>query len=213
MICEGERFSKMQVDSNNYFPKSGVLRIDDISINTDRDELRNILKLISDKYPKMEILLAVSALVFNMNKLSSGNDSQSNQRVFPKILNAFSDHRVFYKVEEIGIPDWLPSFSAEFNCKIASHGLIHVDHRLLDASAQELSILTSASILDTNIFVPPFNKYNPATELICSDNQIKLVKWEDGWIHLAYNGFTDAENKYYLHLHDFNSEQLAGIFS
>jgi hypothetical protein len=203
----------MQVDSNSYFPKSGVLRIDDISINTDRDELRNLLKLISDKYPKMEILLAVSALVFNMNKLSSGNDSQSNQRVFPKILNAFSDHRVFYKVEEIGIPDWLPIFSAEFNCKIASHGLIHVDHRLLDASAQELSILTSASILDTNIFVPPFNKYNPVTELICSDNQIKLVKWEDGWIHLAYNGFIDAENKYYLHLHDFTSEQLAGIFS
>ena len=187
-----------------------VIRVDDISINLEFPRLREFLNTLKTKIPDVQILLSVTPAVFNMRDRTS-DKTGIPERVFPSILNAYSDHRVFYRVEKIGIPDWLNDIKVEFDCVVASHGLIHVDHRLLEKPAQELSILSSLSLLKSNIFVPPFNKYNKITEEICLEHNIELIKWEDGWKHLAYQDFSNDGGKYYLHLHDFPNDSWRSI--
>ena len=196
---------------DNFLESSAtVLRIDDISINISQDRLDHLLRSARDKFADLTILLAVSPAVFDMKKRDE--EGGALERIFPSILNAFSDQRVFYQVEKIGIPEWLYDMSEKYNARLASHGLIHVDHRLLDFSAQELSILMSTSILSSKIFVPPFNKYNKNTIEICHENKIDLIKWEDGWRHLSYQKFKDDGAKYYMHLHDFPGNKIASLF-
>ena len=197
----------------SFFPEGTVLRIDDISLNIDYRQISDLLSLVSQNYPAVKILLAVSPMVFEIDVKDPVDSDQIAQRVFPKILNAYSDYRVYYNVDKIGVPEWLSNLVLKFQCDVASHGLIHVDHRLLDFGAQEISILTSASLVKSNIFVPPFNKFNTDTETICKNNGLQLVRWEDGWNHLGYNKFSDNGGKYYLHLHDFSRTSLEKIFS
>jgi hypothetical protein len=184
-----------------------IIRIDDISVNLDPDRLEKFLALIRAANQDLTILLAVSPAVFDMPKRDTGNGAIA-ERVFPSILNAHSDHKVFYKIEKIGIPFWLDEMVEKYDCVLASHGLIHVDHRLLPMGAQEMSIVTSLSLIKSNIFVPPFNKYNKDTELVCEENEIDLIKWEDGWNHLGYQPFANDGRNYYVHLHDYPGEKL-----
>ena len=186
-----------------------LLRIDDISINLNGDRLESLLTRFKNKYPMSQLLLAVSPAVFDMSKQEKIGVSE---RIFPSILNAHSDHRVFYEIEKIGIPDWIPNLQKKFDATLASHGLIHVDHRLLDYSAQEMSILTSVSLIRSKIFVPPFNKYNLDTRKICEEHHIDLVKWEDNWQHLSFQEFNDDGRNYYMHLHDFPGDKIDSLF-
>lgn len=194
------------------FDSSTIIRIDDISVNLDEQRLRRFLSQIKKTFPKVKILLAVSPAVFDMPSRDSGKGDIA-ERVFPSILNAHSDHKVFYQIERIGIPNWLSDITTEFDCLLASHGLIHVDHRLLPIDAQEMSIVTSLSLIKANIFVPPFNKYNKDTESVCSDNNVDLIKWEDGWNHLGYQPFSDDGRNYYVHLHDYPGEKLFAVIA
>ncbi len=91
---------------------------------------------------------------------------------------------------------------------IASHGLIHVDHRLMGREAQELSIVASCSLVGAKIFVPPFNKWNRDTASVCDEHGIELVKFEDGWRHVRFNAFDPSHDKYYLHTHDTTATWL-----
>jgi hypothetical protein len=186
-----------------------VLRIDDISMNISHNRLDKFLERVRNKYSDLEFLLAVSPAVFTM---PTNDESDSSERIFPSILNAYSDHRIFYQVEKIGIPNWIHETAQKYNARLASHGLIHVDHRLLDHSAQEMSIITSTSLIGSKIFVPPFNKYNNETFEICLENKIELIKWEDGWKHLSYQDFSNDGSKYYMHLHDFPGDRLDSLF-
>jgi hypothetical protein len=195
---------------DTYFPEGTVLRVDDVSVNLDPQRLHKFLQVAKSKYPLIQILLAVSPMVFNMPKWEPKNQDKY-ERVFPAILNAKSDHRVYFEIEKIGIPDWLEGIVSEFDCTLATHGLIHVDHRLLSRDLQEMSIITSASLANTKIFVPPFNKYNSDTVSICKEQNIKLVRWEDGWTHLGFHSFQDNGNKYYVHLHDHPGEKLISL--
>lgn len=197
--------------NNSYFPGKTVIRIDDISINSNKENLHKLLEIIRNHYQNVIILLAVSPMVFDMQKYNT-DSSEITERVFPKILNAYSDFRVYYDVEKLGIPDWLDEIVNKYECELATHGLIHVDHRFLNKDLQEFSIRISASLLSSKIFVPPFNKYNLDTINVCAENRIQLVKWEDGWKHLAYNKFNDDNKKYYVHTHDFSYEKLFEIF-
>ena len=178
-------------------------------MNISQNRLDELLERVRMKYPDLEFLLAVSPAVFEM---TTSDDSDISERIFPSILNAYSDHRVFYQVEKIGIPNWIYEIAQKYNARLASHGLIHVDHRLLDYSAQEMSIITSTSLIGSKIFVPPFNKYNNETSEICSENNIELIKWEDGWKHLSYQDFSNDGSRYYMHLHDFPGDKLANLF-
>jgi len=190
----------------NWWPEGSVVRIDDISIQTDPIRLSKFLGTLKSQYPKTQILLAVSVGVVGVPEISD------SERVFPPILNAMSDHRNYFKLSRLGIPDWLPEMIKEFDCLIGSHGLVHVDHRLLNIEAQTLSILTSTSALGTNVFVPPFNKYNKSTIEICEEHALSLVIWENGWQHLGYQEFKSDGGKYYFHMHDFDDVKLNNIF-
>lgn len=169
-----------------------IFRIDDVSPNTNGNLLHGWTRLIRERFPCAGIIYGISVFAHDM----SGEPGISAERVFPKILNAHSDHRLFYEVKKFGI------HQAEKDVIIASHGLIHVDHRLLTRECQEMSILISCSLLGAKIFIPPFNKWNRHTEEICQEFGIQLIKFEDGWKHLKYNALSNS-GKFYLHTHDF----------
>ena len=177
-----------------------IFRFDDICINGDTDLANDITDQILKKYPRSEIIYAVSPMVHDM---SSEKDGVSKQRIFPKILNAYSDPKVFYNVDLCGVPT-----NMHPKAKLAAHGLVHVDHRLLDKSAQEMSILVSASLVKGKIFITPFNKWNKHTEDICKDNAIELVKFEDGWKCAEYNKFNEAQSLWYLHHREFTKNSF-----
>lgn len=127
-----------------------------------------------------------------------------NGRVFRKQLSAQSSLLPFYySMNQTFIPKSIEGVI------LASHGLVHCDHRLLNYQAQELSILTSCGLVRTNYFVPPFNKWNEDTEAICREHGIKLQKFEDGWRSCEHEVFDEYSRiGYYLHPHCFNLKAL-----
>jgi hypothetical protein len=134
---------------------------------------------------------------------------ENNERMNEGILNIYSDHKVFYKGTELGMPDL--DKLVNNGVELASHGFIHVDHRLLSYELQEWNIIQSCAIIGTNKFVPPRHKWNHDTELVCVRNDIRLIKVENHWRHLKYHK-VDTSNGlegYYFHTFDFdNSQQL-----
>ena len=177
-----------------------VFRFDDICLNGDTVLANKITDHILSKVPHAKIIYAISPLVHDM---SLEKDRVTKQRIFPKILNAYSDPKVFYNVDLCGIPTNLHP-----RADLAAHGLVHVDHRLLDKSAQEMSILVSASLVKAKIFIPPFNKWNKDTEKICRDNAIELIKFEDGWKCAEYNKFDNTQSLWYLHHREFTEKSF-----
>jgi hypothetical protein len=149
------------------------------------------------------VLYCISPLVHNM----IGENKKNSQRIYPKIMNAYSDYRDFFKVDMAGTPE-IPDFAVR-----ASHGLIHVDHRLLDEHAQEMSVIVSCSIAKSKIFVPPFNKWNKLTEKICFENGIELVKFEDGWKCIEYNSFDPDQKLWYIHHRELSVENFKAWFN
>ncbi len=90
--------------------------------------------------------------------------------------------------------------------KVASHGMYHLDHSKLSKDAQEMSIIGSCSFLKTNVFVPPFNKFNQDTLDICFDNHITIKT--DEWKSLEFNDFDSSHRLWYFHSWRFTTNQL-----
>jgi len=194
------------LQKNEFWPSQPCIRIDDISTKTNPERLESFLERFSMRFQNFQILLSVSIGTI------LDEEEPTSERVFPPLLNAMSDYRVYFNLTELGLPNWLPEIVRKFNCKVGSHGLFHVDHRLLSREAQEISILSSCSVLRTKIFVPPFNKYNQETMDVIQNSQLQLVIWESGWKHLAYQKLDQKGGNYYFHMHDFTDEQLQSIF-
>lgn len=169
-----------------------TFRFDDVCINSDLEHIYKITDLILEKYPDADIIYAISPLVHN----------ECGQRVFPKVMNALSDFRKFYMPDECGIP------GLRSDVIRATHGLIHVDHRLLSREAQEMSIMVSASLTKSVVFVPPFNKWNKDTQEICNENRIELIRFEDGWRCMEYEPYNKYTSKWYLHAHEMTIKQV-----
>lgn len=182
-----------------FFTGHKTFRFDDVSINTDWRELSNICSYLSVQ-KGYKLILGVSPLVFKSN----------DGRVFPKILNAYSDHTEYYKVNGIGIEYELINSLKNHGCdiKLAGHGLVHCDHRLMDYEAQELSIVSSCSLVGASIFIPPFNKWNKHTEKACDKHNIDLVKFEDGWLSMEYNNYDPNHSLWYLHSREWTLETV-----
>lgn len=181
-----------------------IFRFDDVCVNADMKLINNMTDFLFERFPDCKILWGISPLV---NDMSEELNDISKQRIFPKIYNAFSDHRKFYNVDIAGLP------KLHDRAIMASHGLVHVDHRLLDKSAQEMSILISSSLVNANVFIPPFNKWNKLTEEVCNENGIELIKFEDGWLCMEYNSYDDSHNKWYLHAREFTLENFKKWFN
>jgi hypothetical protein len=178
-----------------------TIRFDDVCTNCDMESLNQMGTFAASL--GANILYCISPLLHDMSKFQ-GKDKQ---RIYPKIMNAYSDYRDFYKVDIASIPE-IPIFATR-----ASHGLIHVDHRLLDKSSQEMSILVSCSIAKSKIFVPPFNKWNKMTEQVCYENEIELIKFEDGWKCIEYNSFESDCKLWYIHHREMNVDNFKKWFA
>lgn len=180
-----------------------TFRFDDVCINSDMKLHNQMTEYLLDTFPKCEIIWAISPIVHDSEKES--------QRVFPKEWNALSLIKTHYALNKMGLPQ------IHENVKIASHGLIHIDHRLLNYEAQELSIVLSCNLTGAKIFVPPFNKYNQNTELICLGNQIELIKYQEyhlgcptkiTWKSMEYNKWNSNEHLWYLHAREWTMESF-----
>jgi hypothetical protein len=179
-----------------------TFRFDDICINTDMEMVKKMTDFLFKNFSPCKVIYGISPLV---NKINS-TDNIVRQRVFPGILNAMSDYREFYKVELAGIPD------IDSRVVKAGHGLIHVDHRLLSKEAQELSIIASCSLAGATMFIPPFNKWNVDTDLICINQGIELIKFEDGWLSMEHNDYVHHHELWYLHSREWTYENFVAWF-
>lgn len=195
-----------------------TFRFDDISVNTDPKKLAKMIAFLREKFhpANRRIMLVVSPAVHDMRVCE---DPLARERTFPAHFHTQSDFRIFYKVERIGIPEWLSGYrqltgtTTENNdISFAGHGMVHVDHRLMSRTAQELSIVMSCALLRSSYFVPPFHKWNEKTERVCRDHQIGLVKHDPTWRHLVYKPFDARNENWYFHTHDFSYEDFCARF-
>lgn len=185
-----------------------IFRFDDVCVNSDMELHNQLTDYLFEKFPKCEIIWAVSPLVHSSEK--------ETQRVFPKEWNALSAFQNHYFLDKMGIPAIHPKV------RVATHGLCHVDHRLLSIEAQEMSIAISASLVGAKIFVPPFNKWNKDTEKACG--YMKLIKYEHGWRSMEHNKYTSKQwrcgengksyldQQWYLHAREWTIESFKAWF-
>lgn len=177
-------------------PGQYIFRFDDVAVVANIDHIGKIMRLIEQEFESVQFILAVSPIC--------ESDDTTGERIYPKIFNAYSDPAKFFTGNKIGIPDLsiLPHHST------AGHGLVHVDHRLLSKDAQELSIVTSCALVKADTFVPPFNKYNDDTDVICQKHGIYLVKFEQGWKCMEYEMFNPEITLWYLHAREMSMEKI-----
>lgn len=175
-----------------------IIRIDDISANTNFIELRKQVGLIHDK--GFQIIAGVTLFA---------KDSDDGA-VYPG--NPFKDrpNTYFWSVDKyINMQD-------VYDCgigvdEIASHGLFHADHSRLDRDAQEESILTSCNLLKTYRFIAPFNRTNIETIDILDKNGIGLVNG-DRWKSLETDVFDEAHEFWYYHPWRLRTSELHNKF-
>lgn len=159
-----------------------VFRNDDVSFNTDKKKLANIYGIIHNLFPNAEIWSCITIFSQNNFKGSVYQDTPFKNR----------EINWFYKNADVVMSDYRHPLY-----KIASHGLYHIDHSKVSRDTQEMSIIGSCSYLKTDIFVPPFNRFNQDTIDICFDNSIKFNK--DGWKSLEHNVFDSRHKFWYFH--------------
>lgn len=178
-------------------------RFDDVSSNTDMGNLNELSQYIHQKFPKAEIQYAVSPLVFNIKT----GDIIERQRVFPKIFGAHSDHRIYFAVDGLGIPMNIPDY-----VEVISHGLFHVDSRLLTKEQQEMNIIAGCSLVKSKVFAPPFSKYNNDTISICKEHGIELQRFSDGWLCGEHETWKSFIENWYFHPRLWSIKKLKVFF-
>lgn len=184
-----------------------TFRFDDVCANSDMELHNQLTDFILERFHRqVDVIWAVSPLVFDTQIMFDHKTPKNNQRPFPEFWKPLSDHRTFYQVNRMGDPH------IRLDVKRATHGLVHVDHRLLGKEAQEMSILVSANLTNSKIFVPPFNKYNQHTIDICEEQDIELVRFEDGWKSMEYNKWESTHQNWYLHAREWTLESFKKWF-
>jgi len=176
-----------------------IVRMDDVSINTDMDNCNGLAETFRSLFPGCEIIYAISPMVFDIKS----DDPVEAQRVFPKILGAVSDIKEFFKVDKIGMPENIPDY-----VKKSNHGILHCDHRILSKGQQEISILAGCSLTRSKIFTPPFSKYNEDTINICYEHSIDLHRFSNGWRCVEHEPWDKAVSLWYIHPRLWTVEKL-----
>jgi len=180
-----------------------ILRDDDVSANTNKTALLEMYAIFRRRFSDTEFWYATSPLSKKITETFAPNS------VYPDPPFKHRERSFFYDVDNLGsIVTNLDGqvavyFSGRYlkldNSKVVSHGLLHMDHSQLDRDAQEMSIITSCRLLDTDTFVPPFNKFNGTTKEICDDHGIQLIEYEGGWKSLEFNDFNPDHKLWYYH--------------
>jgi len=173
-----------------------IFRNDDISPNTDFDQVHEIYSLIKSKVPDCQIWSCVN--LFSMYSMDGA--------LYPDLPLSPKPMSYFYNVDQV----WNRSIDGLE--KIVSHGILHNDHTKFGRDAKELSILTSCKFLKTNIFVPPFSRYDADMDTICKNNDIHMSKREDGWKSLESEPFNSKHNLWFFHSWRFTPETFKEVF-
>lgn len=155
-----------------------IFRNDDVNPNSNIEDIKKIYALIKQYVPDAKIYSAI-----NIFAKTSDNGSAYQQIVHNEID--------FKDVDKMFDFSQLP-----FLENIISHGVWHLDHKHTDPEVQLYSIVSSCRLLNTNIFIPPFWRWNATTQQICRKNNIKL--WvNEPWVNLDDQPF-DPSHKFYL---------------
>lgn len=192
-----------------------TFRFDDVCINTDPVTFVELVNVIRFHVPHAHFLFAISPIVFSPEQLAT-QGTRDPQRVHPRVLTAQSSLTAYFRGNTLGLPHPMITALAGWpNVRTAGHGIVHVDHRLLSEETQELSIVTSCSIAQSKVFVPPYNKWNESTRRVCERHDIELIKFESGWQHVLYNQFDSLSptGLYYLHPYDISADALSDWFN
>lgn len=166
-----------------------IIRFDDVCSRTNEDKLK---ELMSECSKHGEIWLSVNLF----------SKKSSEESVYPDVPFKDKEPRYFYDVDEFYKFLPMTHLAGVRICddyRVVSHGLIHCDHTRISRDAQEMSIVTSCNALGTNIFIPPFNRWNQDTEDICLENGISILKLSDGWKSMELNDFDPSHDLWYLH--------------
>lgn len=176
--------------------KKLIIRNDDVNPNTQQGDLADIYSTIHSIFPNVEIWSAVTVF----------SDFNTKGSVYADVPFKNKDINWFYKNVSAAVINYhLPTY-----LKIVSHGLFHIDHSATSRGTQEMSILGSCAYLNTNIFVPPFNRYNQDTIDICFDNDIEIRI--DGWLSMEHNPFDITHRMWYMHSWKWKPDQLKAYF-
>lgn len=189
-----------------------IFRFDDISPNTNLIKLSHMTEFLIKNNLFDEIWYCISLFAHDpeiqYHKSEPQKTDLEKERVFPNIFKAFNDYKNFFLVDKFFNEFINLKKQIHKKVKLVSHGLFHIDHRLLTKEVQEVSIMVSCNFVNSFIFVPPFNKFDGNTENICDEQGIKLIKWEDDWLHLKHNKYDKSHEKYYVHTFDLNEKEF-----
>lgn len=159
---------------------------------------------LSDSYAVIRDLIPSSEIWSGVTLFSEKNSFGS---IYEDIPFKDKNNDWFYKANQfIGDLNKVPL------SRICSHGLYHADHSRLNYDAQQMSILGSCKYLNSNIFIPPFNRYNEHTEFICDEYDIKLIR-KEGWKSLEFESFDPEHKLWYWHSWRISASQLKRMLS
>lgn len=174
-----------------------IFRHDDVSPSTDFIKLRKMHDFLRSEFPGCEIWNCI-------NMLGRLNIAGS---VYPDLPLKHRTKEYFYDIDAFIKDGYIFDLRQREGEKIASHGLLHMDHSQLEVETQKLSILSSCKYLKTDIFVPPFNKFSRETQYICDRYNIRMAKPLDGWKSLETSVFDNNHGLWFFHGWRYNNAQ------
>jgi hypothetical protein len=164
-----------------------IFRNDDVNPNTPIDEVREIYDIIKEYFPDSEIYSCV-------NIFAKTSDNKSAYPVIPMKEINFQDVDKIFNFNHLGKLE-----------NIVSHGLFHLDHKTASRDLQEFSIISSCKLLNTDVFIPPFWRWNQETAALCKEHNIKLWVDED-WVNIERLPVDKTHTHYLFHSWRFTPE-------
>lgn len=180
-----------------------TFRIDDVSPNTDLDDLEIQIKMLSKV--SNHIILGVNLF----------GRSATNGAVYPDIPLRGHDRLYFYNIDRIFNFAALHKLRLLPHVEIVSHGLVHNIHSQMSRDQIEASILMSCSLLNAKAFIPPFNEISAEVVSVCERNDIRLIMNESDrqWRSIESEPFDPSTKFWYYHPWRINSDRLKEILS
>lgn len=169
-----------------------IFRNDDINPSTDFNNVKKQYNVIRELVPDVEIWQGVTLFGKENKKGSVYADTPFKD----KPTDWFFDIDNYYSHKSCNLSD-----------KQCSHGLFHADHTRMSRDAQAMSIIGSCKILKSDTFLPPFNRYNGETKLICKENGIHMIT-KTGWKNLIFNDFDPNHKLWYWHSWEWSAKAL-----
>lgn len=173
-----------------------VFRNDDVSANTDFKSMLEIYDILKTLHPGCRIISSITLASKRTNRGSVYDEVPFKENPVPWFydFNQFLDKKVI---------DDIPY-------EKASHGLFHVDHTKLKQEAQLMSIYSSCQYIGTNVFVPPFNRWDWNTRQVCKQRGVHLML-DFEWKSIEHEPFDPKHKHWYFHSWRFNKQSIRRV--